>query len=82
MREGLDGLLVPELRFVALVCNFFSRPSTRCSKELILAFSCAIESSLQLLRSVAPVTRNVMIKRTTTAAIDFDVCIFNPFAYI
>jgi hypothetical protein len=46
-REGLDDLVVTELRFVALVCNFFSRLSIRCSKELILAFSCAIESSLQ-----------------------------------
>jgi hypothetical protein len=45
--DGLDGLVIAELRFVALVCNFFSRPSTRCSKELILAFSCAIESSGQ-----------------------------------
>jgi len=44
-REGLDGLAIAELRFVALDCNFFSRSSTRRSKELILAFSCAIESS-------------------------------------
>ena len=47
-REGLDGLLVSELRFIVLVCSFFSRASIRFSRERILALSCAIESSLLL----------------------------------
>lgn len=81
-REGLDGLLVSELRFIVLVCSFFSRASIRFSKELILALSCAIESSLLRLKSVAPMSRRVVITRTTIAIIGFNVFIVLPFSHL
>ena len=46
LRGGLDGLLIAELRDAVFVRSFFSRLATRRSKELILAFSCVIESFL------------------------------------
>jgi len=74
-RGDLDALLLVELRFTGLVCSFFSRPATRFSNEFILAFSCAIESSLLPFRLVAPMTRKVMTKRTIMVIIDFDTFI-------
>lgn len=74
-REGLDGLLGAGLGLTVLVCSRFSSRSIRRSIELILARSRAIDSSLLRFGLVAPMIRNVMIRRTTTVAIDTGVFI-------